>query len=143
MTGNRYQFVETRWNYAFYFPALGFAQRARCAAAIFARAAELMVRFFGTAPLVELAAGVGCPLAARIFAQRARAATAMRARPAGDIWRGPDFVGSGCGLSDELPPSMEARSDVSESIRSLISAARRSWAGVKFSNDEVLSMPGE
>jgi hypothetical protein len=56
MTGNRYQFVETRWNYAFYFPAFTFAHRARCAAAILARAAGLMVRFFGAAPLREAVA---------------------------------------------------------------------------------------
>jgi hypothetical protein len=70
-----------------YFPAFCFAHRFFCAAAILARASGLMVRFFlALAGLVSLVAAFPSPL---IFAQRARAAAAIRARPAADIVRLP------------------------------------------------------
>ena len=65
--------------------ALTFAQRARAAAAIFLRAAALIVRFFG--PAFEVAVSGIFPFSPRTLAHRARAASAMRRLPSALILR--------------------------------------------------------
>ena len=67
--------------------ALTLAQRARCAAAILALAAGLIVRFFGSEGALTLVC-----LAALVLAQRARCAAAILARAAGLMVR---FFSSG------------------------------------------------
>jgi hypothetical protein len=64
---------------ALFFVAFTFAHRARCAAAIFLRAAADKVRFFG----IEMT--LGLPLFAFTFAHRAFWAAAILALPAADI----------------------------------------------------------
>ena len=64
---------------ALFFAAFTFAHRARCAAAIFLRAAADSVRFFG------IAMTLGLPLFAFTFAHRAFWAAAILALPAADI----------------------------------------------------------
>jgi len=65
--------------YAGFFAAFTFSHRARCAAAIFLRAAADIVRFFGIVTTLPF------PLFAFTFAQRARWAAAILALPAADI----------------------------------------------------------
>jgi hypothetical protein len=87
---------------AFFFPALTFAHRARCAAAIFLRADADMVRLAGAEPVTAFA---GCdPF--RAFAHRARCASAIFLREAADTIRVGRFA-----LVYELLPSNLPRTE--------------------------------
>jgi len=70
------------------------AQRARAAAAILARAAGLMVRFFAGVNFAGVDDVAAPAFAALYLAQRARAAAAIRALPAADILRRPGALES-------------------------------------------------
>jgi len=71
---------------AFFFAALNFAHRARCAAAIFLRADADMVRFTGAEPIVFAAPTAGCdPFPA--LAHLALCARAIFRREAAEIIR--------------------------------------------------------
>jgi hypothetical protein len=73
-------------SYAAFFPAFNFAQRARCAAAIFFLPAAEIVRFTSPKPVAFADPAPGCD-AFRVFAHRAFCACAIFRREAADIVR--------------------------------------------------------